>query len=487
MKFYIDKNNPEFFFIKEGELIKAAAVIPHDGPATFMYSDSGVSLTHLIKEASEFFCSGKAIVDEYTLMMDKSRLEKVAKFWRPIGSAITKATGAVRKTTEGVNEALRRQMARASSTEFGREFIGGLSQSMYRKANMPHMTNPLNVASSVAGAAIGAGKPQIEAAAMKGLQNLGGWGARAGQQAMPFVKGFSLKPEIAGKLMNKISSIKEFKVKPNNPKWMMDKIGELLTKTKDAYIVVPQIKVAGELEKSEMKLWHQYKSNGDKKALNKLMVSMRPLVKKRVAPWVKNSPLPASAVEAEGMRLLKKAIETYDPSKGAQLKTHAWHGLSKIHRYGYTYQNVGSIPEPRAAKVGSFQNAEEILRDKYNREPTLQELKEELGWGLSDIKAMKEELRRDLVLDDTLGPITVGGSDLGTEALHMVYHDASPQQKLIMEYTFDEFTEKPTIGGSASDVGKKLKMSPAKVRKEYKWIANQLKDFMSDTPILSPA
>jgi len=264
----------------------------------------------------------------------------------------------------------------------------------------------------------------------------------------------------------------------------LDDVGGIV-KAAGCFIIPPMVeefvKVAGEREDKEMALWTRYNKTGDKQALNALRKSMIPIVRQRIKPWVRNSPLPPSAVEAEGMRLLTHGINTYDPSKGAQLKTHVWNQLNKIHRYGYTYQNVGSIPEPRAAKVGSFQNATEILTDKYGREPTLQELQDELGWGVSDIKAMQKELRRDLVLDDTLGPVIANNTDTGTEALHMAYYDATPEQKLIMEHTFDEFKDKPTL--SVDEISRKLKIPATQVRKEYKWIAKQVQDLITPPDI----
>ena len=241
-------------------------------------------------------------------------------------------------------------------------------------------------------------------------------------------------------------------------------------------------KFAGEREDSELELWKKYKYEGDTVAKSQLLKSLKPMIISRVLPWMKNSPLPESAVEAEGIRLAAEAFETYDPKKGAQLKTHVWNRLNKIHRYGYTYQNVGSIPEPRAAQVGTYQNTVEMLRDKLEREPSIDEIRQELGWKISDIQSMQKELRGDLILDSTLGPVQASDTDIGKEALHMVYFDAKPETKEIMEYTFDEFENKPTLS-TADEVARKLKIPVNEVRKEYKWIANEIEKVFSAAPV----
>ena len=235
--------------------------------------------------------------------------------------------------------------------------------------------------------------------------------------------------------------------------------------------------VASGLTKTEeLAYWKRYK-RGDKTALNELVRSFKPLVHSRVKPWTTNSPLPKSAVEAEGVRLLKMGFDTYDPDKGAALNTHVWNYLQKIHRYGYTYQNVGSLPEPRAAKVGTYQNTFEQMKDNLGREPSIQELRQELGWKVSDLKAMQEELRSDLSLDQDLGPIFASNTDPAVEALMATYYDADPDKQLVMEYTFDEFSAKPTISG-VNNIAGKVGKKPNQVRKMHKEIYKSISSIL---------
>ena len=234
---------------------------------------------------------------------------------------------------------------------------------------------------------------------------------------------------------------------------------------------------SGLSKEDELSYWRMYK-RGDNAALNELVRSFKPLVHSRIKPWTTNSPLPKSAVEAEGIRLLKMGLDTYDPDKGAALNTHVWNYLNKIHRYGYTYQNVGSLPEPRAAKVGTYQNTFEQMKDDLGREPTIQELKSELGWKASDLKAIQEELRADLSLDQEIGPIYASNTDPAVEALMATYYDADPEKKLVMEYTFDEFKDKPTIRG-VSNIAKHLDQKPNRIRKMHKEIYDSVSSILN--------
>lgn len=259
-------------------------------------------------------------------------------------------------------------------------------------------------------------------------------------------------------------------VKPNG---LMLKVGEEVQLLPDPMTKEAATKLSKE---EELALWRRYK-RGDKQALNELVRSFKPLVHSRVKPWTTNSPLPKSAVEAEGVRLLKMGFDTYDPDKGAALNTHVWNYLQKIHRYGYTYQNVGSLPEPRAAKVGTYQNTLEQMKDNLGREPTIQELRGELGWKVSDLKAMQEELRSDLSLDQDLGPIFASNTDPAVEALMATYYDADPDKQLVMEYTFDEFSAKPTISG-VNNIATKVGKKPNQVRKMHKEIYKSISSIL---------
>lgn len=241
--------------------------------------------------------------------------------------------------------------------------------------------------------------------------------------------------------------------------------------TKNAFVT------SGLSKEDELSYWKKYK-DGDNQALNELVRSFKPLVQSRIKPWITNSPLPKSAVEAEGNRLLKMGLDTYDENKGAALNTHVWNYLNKIHRYGYTYQNVGSLPEPRAAKVGTYQNTLEQMKDELGREPTLQELRQELGWKISDLKSMQEELRSDLSLNDDLGPIFASNTDPAVEALMATYYDADPTKKLVMEYTFDEFTGKPTLSG-VNNIAKQVGEKPNQVRKMHKEIYDSINSILN--------
>lgn len=235
------------------------------------------------------------------------------------------------------------------------------------------------------------------------------------------------------------------------------------------------------LEKdAEMELWKRYKNKGDMRAMNELIRAYKPMMKHRTKAWTTNSPLPKTAVEGEANRLIRKAIDTYDPKKGAALNTHVWNYLHKVHRYGYTFQNVGSIPEPRAAKVGKYQNSYSQLEDKYGREPTTDELQKDLGWKASDINAIQKELRSDLDLSGELTPVMASNADPAIEALFAVYHDSDPERKEVMEYTFDEFTNRPT-GKNAADIAKRVGISPDKVRRHHKVIAKSARSILDET------
>jgi len=199
------------------------------------------------------------------------------------------------------------------------------------------------------------------------------------------------------------------------------------------------------LKEQELQLFNDYKL-GSSPAKKKLLSSLKPLIYKQVHRF-KGSGLPMTSLKLEGHRLAGQAIENYDPSK-AQLNTHVTNYLKKMSRFVTNYQNVGHIPEPRALMIGKYQTAFENLSAEKGREPTKDELADNLQINSVEIDRLQTELRKDLAIrveeDDGDGGIggfyqfadTSGGDPKLKQALEFVYYDADIIDKKILEHTF---------------------------------------------------
>jgi RNA polymerase primary sigma factor len=195
------------------------------------------------------------------------------------------------------------------------------------------------------------------------------------------------------------------------------------------------------LKEKELDLYYQYKNKNDINAKKELLNSLAPLINGQVNKYT-NSGLPKLSIELEGFRLAGHALETYDPNK-AQLNTHVTNNLKKLSRFVTDYQNIGHIPEPRALMIGQYNAVKSNLMDEKGREPTTQELADEMNLDIREVDRLQSELRKDLYMsnmaedEDEIGFFEFVNPAEQTsayqEALEFVYFDATPQEKRIIE------------------------------------------------------
>jgi DNA-directed RNA polymerase specialized sigma subunit len=195
----------------------------------------------------------------------------------------------------------------------------------------------------------------------------------------------------------------------------------------------------------DLVLWKRYKA-GDNAALSPLMKRFNG----PVARWTsKNSTpnLPKVAVEMEAWKNVKKAIDTYDPNKGAKLLTHAsWH-MMKGSRFVGRHADVGTLTEEQRLMVGRFKRAVEDLESKMGRPPSLMELEEyfrsdftlnasqKLKFNRRNVARLMKELRRDVTateLSEEYGRDEQDPTD--ALALHTIYSDLAPRDQKIFEH-----------------------------------------------------
>lgn len=157
------------------------------------------------------------------------------------------------------------------------------------------------------------------------------------------------------------------------------------------------------MRRNDMELWQEWKSSGYKPTkLKPLQDSMQGLVISTVNKY-RGVDISRPILEAEANKHLVEALQTYDPSRGAQLHTHATHRLKRVDRFVKDNQNFGRIVEQRAQKWQDYLTARTLLEQEFGRAPTAVELSKRMslnmGRGITPKEAeryMKED-RKDLV------------------------------------------------------------------------------------------
>lgn len=148
-------------------------------------------------------------------------------------------------------------------------------------------------------------------------------------------------------------------------------------------------------KEQDLELYNVWKQTGDKKALGELMHNLNPLIYTEVKRA--SGTLPATALSAEAKKWTIKAIQSFDPTKGVALSTHIMNYLPKIRRMNYKFQNSARLPENLQLQYHTWNKVSTGLQEKLDRDPTDEELAEELGWKKKAVIKYKNSLYSDLV------------------------------------------------------------------------------------------
>lgn len=186
-------------------------------------------------------------------------------------------------------------------------------------------------------------------------------------------------------------------------------------------------------KENDIRLWETYTQTKDPFDRKKVMDVMAPLIHSRVQKW--KGPIPEDILHAKAYQLAAKALDTYDPSRGAALSTHIVNSLGPLSRTVYTYQNTARLPENITLQIHSYQVAKDHLSNDLGREPTTAELHESLGWSVPELNRMESYLRRDLTesVGSVQGSFYSSHEDKELDAVSAIYFDLLPEEKQLFE------------------------------------------------------
>lgn len=175
--------------------------------------------------------------------------------------------------------------------------------------------------------------------------------------------------------------------------------------------------------------------------------------------------------------LVLRALKSYNPQKGTQLRTYLLNQLQPLRRLAAKRRFVAHIPEQAQYNMSGLREAEADLTDELGREPTDIELADRTGMSMKRIKHL-----RSMVVPQAEGmfgpegPPEIDMPDSMQDWQDYVYYDLSPTDRKIFEWRTG-YNKKPTLG--VSDIAKRLNMSAGRVTQRANKIAVKLEEGLS--------
>jgi RNA polymerase primary sigma factor len=163
---------------------------------------------------------------------------------------------------------------------------------------------------------------------------------------------------------------------------------------------IGQVKLLTPLEEIELAARIR---NGDKKAREQMIKANLRLVVK-IAHDYEGLGLPLLDLINEGNIGLMKAVERFDPSKGGKLSTYgAWWIKQSIKRALANQSKTIRLPVHLVDKISKMRRTAMRLQEEFGREPTDEELGEELGITASRVAQLRTAAIRPASLDAPIG------------------------------------------------------------------------------------
>jgi DNA-directed RNA polymerase specialized sigma subunit len=196
-----------------------------------------------------------------------------------------------------------------------------------------------------------------------------------------------------------------------------------------------------DVKQKDLELWRQWKKSQNPQDLQKLLDQMQPIISREVNKWA--GAMSRSLLEAEAKRLAVEAFKSYDPNQGTALSTYVASRLPKLSRMVYATQNTARLSETKALLFHTYNTATNELRDKHGREPTNEELADHLGWSKKKLEQFQRQATRKEFIESEEHPDHETAED---HLADFIYHDLTPLQKQIFEYTTG-YGGKPKLSG----------------------------------------
>jgi DNA-directed RNA polymerase specialized sigma subunit len=185
------------------------------------------------------------------------------------------------------------------------------------------------------------------------------------------------------------------------------------------------------------------------------------------------------ALRSKARKLAVGAFQTYDPKKGAKLRTHVMTQLQPLTREARVYSQTVRIPERVSLDLYKVRQEGQKLRDKLGRDASDQELSDAAGLPvrrLAHVRAFERGERAESGLVDSEGALTYPGTskiDPDQILLEYVHHDLTPVDQQILEWRTGLNGKEQLTN---NEIARRLNLTPGAISQRAARIAGRINE-----------
>ena len=239
-------------------------------------------------------------------------------------------------------------------------------------------------------------------------------------------------------------------------------------------------KVAAKRKADDIQTWKTWKQNPTPENMDALVERFNPVIDAKTRMW-RGPKTNQPAMRTNLLINAGEAFETYDPNRGAALRTHLENKLQRSHRFNIQHQNYGYMPEGQVRNISKVEQAKDMLREELGRDPTPFEVanKANQHFGLTGRKKLTEKRvdritsgqRADIAGSSFESDPTPFAINREREVAGLLRHELDQDHQQLFDHLYGK-NGKPQVT-STTQLAKMMGKSPSQVSRMKTHILNK--------------
>lgn len=219
--------------------------------------------------------------------------------------------------------------------------------------------------------------------------------------------------------------------------------------------------------------YQNWKTKPDSNNLKLVISNLQPTIDSAITSFAGYNMSPV--VRSRAKYLAAQAVKSFDPKKGASLKSHVMLQLQPVARYAVKASQPMKTSERYMKMLSQLIDVEEAARSR-GVELSDTNIADELGWSIKQIKKVRKYASQPMnpYGDEETADKAIYFDDPTTAWIDYIYHDANSVDKKIMEWRMG-LNNKPVI--SNQEIARKLNLSPGAVSQRVARIQQKIDEF----------